>query len=553
MADLAASKENPLAGVASPPKGRFNNFDDEKQHVMSTIEHMHNHRRLTSRQIQLLAIAGTIGAALFVGIGSSLANGGPLSLLLGFIFWCINIWCVAQCQVEMVTLLPIDGSFIRFAGRFVDESWGMAAGYNYAFFQAALACFDITIFTTVVGYWKTLNPAILTTVLILLYLCLNIWDVAWFGEMEFWLALGKVLLVFMLMFYTFIVMLGGNPDGDRFGFRYWKDPGAMNEYINVGDLGRFQGFLACIIGAAFVIAGPEYISMCAGEAKNPRKSMPKAFNSITYRLVVFFIIGALSVGIVCPYTSDQLLGNAGAYAAASPYIISMEILRIKIFPSIVNALILTSILSAANGYVFTTSRSLLSLAMAGQAPRFLIRLNRNGVPYVCVLIASAVTCLSYLSVSAGTAKVITWWVSLVTASQLLNWIFMATTWLRFDNAMKAQGLKREEFLPYRSWAQPYAAWFALIISTIILILSGYTLFYPGRWSTVDFIFQYGMVFICIAIVLFWKVFKRTKFLKGHEVDLTSDLQDINDYTEECREREAAIPQTFWTKLGDKVF
>lgn len=131
---------------------------------------------------------------------------------------------------------------------------------------------------------------------------------------------------------------------------------------------------------------------------------------------------------------------------------------------------------------------------------------------------------------------------------------MATTWLRFDNAMKAQGLKREEFLPYRSWAQPYAAWFALIVSTIILILSGYTLFYPGRWSTVDFIFQCelfsskiyvgsiyltswsshtdGMVFICIAIVLFWKVFKRTKFLKGHEVDLTSDLQDINDYTDD---------------------
>lgn len=113
--------------------------------------------------------------------------------------------------------------------------------------------------------------------------------------------------------------------------------------------------------------------------------------------------------------------------------------------------------------------------------------------------------------------------------------FMATTWLRFDNAMKKQGLKREEFLPYRSWAQPYAAWFALIISTVILILSGYTLFYPGRWSTVDFIFQYGMVFICIAIVLFWKVFKRTKFLRGHEVDLTSDLQDINDYTDEVRE------------------
>lgn len=85
---------------------------------------------LTLVNYHYLQIVTITGAALFVGIGSSLANGGPLSLLLGFIFWCINIWCVAQCQVEMVTLLPLDGSFIRFAGRFVDESWGMAAGYN---------------------------------------------------------------------------------------------------------------------------------------------------------------------------------------------------------------------------------------------------------------------------------------------------------------------------------------------------------------------------------------------------------------------------------------
>lgn len=130
-------------------------------------------------------------------------------------------------------------------------------------------------------------------------------SVSFFGEAEFWLAIGKVLLIFMMLFYTFITMVGGNPLGDKYGFRYWRDPGAMREYLNEGSLGRFQGFFQCVIGAAFIIAGPEYISMVAGEAKNPRKLMPRAFNSITYRLIFFFVIGSLAVGIVCPYNAPE--------------------------------------------------------------------------------------------------------------------------------------------------------------------------------------------------------------------------------------------------------
>lgn len=99
------------------------------------------------------------------------------------------------------------------------------------------------------------------------------------------------------------------------------------------------------------------------------------------------------------------------------------------------------------------------------------------------------TCLSYLAVSAGTAKVLNWWISLVTASQLLNWIIMSSTWIRFNNAITVQGLDRETFLPYRSRFQPYAAWYALIMATIVLIISGYTLFYPGAFAADEFIFQ----------------------------------------------------------------
>jgi amino acid transporter len=190
----------------------------------------------------------------------------------------------------MVTLLPLDGSFIRFAGRFVDEAWGVAAGYNYFLAQAGFVCFELTIFNTIIGYvshrrrvfslsslvtnflltaekWNPdVNPAITISALLATYFILNIWSVGFFGESEFWLSLGKVALILMLILYTFITMVGGNPLRDAYGFRYWKDPGPMAEYIHTGALGRFQGFLACLIGAAFTFSGPEYISMVAGEA-----------------------------------------------------------------------------------------------------------------------------------------------------------------------------------------------------------------------------------------------------------------------------------------------
>jgi amino acid transporter len=124
-------------------------------------------------------------------------------------------------------------------------------------------------------------------------------------------------------------MLGGNPLGDRYGFRYWRDPGVMNDGGN-GALGRFEGFLACLINAAFLVAGPEYISMVAGEAENPRRTMPRAFTSIIYRLTAFFILGSLAVGICVPYTDPGLLSTTGPTAAASPYVLAMNRLNISV-------------------------------------------------------------------------------------------------------------------------------------------------------------------------------------------------------------------------------
>lgn len=251
---------------------------------------------------------------------------------------------------------------------------------------------------------------------------INVFAVKWYGESEFWLALGKVILIVGLIAYTFITMLGGNPLHDRFGFRYWKDPGSFAELYKTGSLGRFLGFLQCLIQASFTIAGPDYVSMAAGEAENPRVVMPRAYNKVFGRLMAFFVLGSLAVGINVAHTDPELVDaftNSAPGAAASPYVVAMNRLGIIVLPDIVNALVLSAAFSAGNSYVYCASRSLFGLALEGKAPKIFTRCTRNGVPIYCVILVLALSLLSFLQVSNGAAVVLQWFVNLVSQ---LKWV-----------------------------------------------------------------------------------------------------------------------------------
>jgi amino acid transporter len=159
---------------------------------------------------------------------------------------------------------------------------------------------------------------------------LNVLTVKVYGEAEFWLSGGKILLIFILFFFTFITMVGGNPKHDAYGFRYWNNPGAFAEYRTTGSLGRFEGFLAALWSASFCVVGPEYISVVAAEAKRPRTYIKNAFKTMYIRFGIFFMGGSLAVGIVCAYNDPTLVailtgdrGGSGT-AAASPYVIAMS-------------------------------------------------------------------------------------------------------------------------------------------------------------------------------------------------------------------------------------
>jgi amino acid transporter len=382
---------------------------------------------------------------------------------------------------------------------------------------------------------------------------INVFAVKWYGESEFWLALGKVLLIVGLIIFTFIAMLGGNPLKDRFGFRYWQNPGAFTELYYTGSLGRFLGFLQCLIQASFTIAGPDYVSMAAGEAENPRVAMPRAFKGVFYRLTSFFVLGSLAVGILVPYDDAELiaafkLGLPGA--AASPYVVAMNRLKIRILPDIVNSMVLASAFSAGNSYVYCASRSLYGLALEGKAPKLFKTCTRHGVPIYCVIMVLAIAMLSFLQVSNSAAVVLQWFVNLVTASQLINFSVMSYTFIAWKRACDAQGLDRNS-LPHKSFWQPFSAWYALIGCFIMTFVGGYTVFLPGFWDVPTFIFSYAMCAVFPVIFVTWKLIKKTKWLKPHEVVLrTSEVDDIEEYTRNYVPR---VPRNKAHALVDKLF
>ncbi|ODV83090.1 hypothetical protein CANARDRAFT_184163, partial [[Candida] arabinofermentans NRRL YB-2248] len=498
-----------------------------------STKHHETIRTLELRHVTLIAIGGSIGTGLFVTIGTGLAHAGPASLLIAFSFWTVIILMLTSAIAEIVVYLPTASPFVEMAGRAVDEACEFASGWNFFLVEALYIPFEITACNTMVHFWRSdYSPGISFAIQIVLYIVFNIWTVRWFGESEFYLSITKLLLAVGLLLFTFITMVGGNPQHDAFGFRNFKTP--FGEYVTTGSLGKFEGWLAAWAKAGFVCVGPEYLSMVAGEAKNPRKTMGTAFKTVILRLSIFYIGGALSVGILVAYNNPTLIDsvtNGTSDASASPYVIAIQNMNIKALPDLINVLIILSAFSAGNSYYYCASRQLYSLSKRGFAPNFFSYCNNKGIPIFAVAFTTIFALLSLLQLGKSSSVVLNWIVNLCTGAQLINYGWMTITYIGFYKALKAQNIDRNS-LPYKSWYQPYSIYIAGAFIWIQIFVIGYTVFLPGWWEVSSFLFYYLMIFVNILLYGFWKLFKGTKLRKSAEVDLTTGLAGIERHERE---------------------
>jgi amino acid transporter len=489
-------------------------------------------RGLKSRHAQMIALGGTIGTGFFVGSGATLARGGPAFILVYYIIMTILIMFIITAITEVAAHIPIAGGTMSYFGfRYVSSSLGFAMGWLYWYSLGILVPYEITAAGLVIGYWNSpVNIAVWITIFIILILGLNALPVSVFGETEFWFASLKVFMMIGLLLLSFILFWGGGPNRQRLGFHYWKDPGATATWLKKGDAGRMVAFTSCLVLSAFPFTfAAELIVVTGGEMKNPRRNLPIAAKRYIDRLVIFYIGSVLSIGVICSY-KDAALTDGGAGAKSAAFVVGIRNAGIHGLGSVINAVIILSAWSSGNPFLYISSRSLYSLAIAGNAPAVFKKCTKRGVPWVAVLTSALFMPLAYLNCGSGGSTVFTWFVNLTNTSGFISWICCCIVYLRFNKACKGQGWTD---LPYHSRLQPYGAWIALVAFVIMTLINGFDVFFPSRWGASSFLTAY------VGIPIFLFIYFAHRITHRHEpwardpleVDLTSSLQEIKDEEE----------------------
>ncbi|OJJ44859.1 hypothetical protein ASPZODRAFT_70786 [Penicilliopsis zonata CBS 506.65] len=502
-------------------------------------------RKLKSRHLQMIAIGGTIGTGLFIGSGTAIAHAGPAGALIAYIFVGSLVYSVMTSLGEVATYMPIPGAFTSYATRLIDPSLGFAMGWIYWFSWATTFALELTATGLIIQYWdSSINISIFIAIFWVLITIFNCMPVSFYGEMEFWFSSIKVLTVIGFMIFAICIDAGAGKEG-YLGFHYWKHPGAFASYLlSPGPTARFVGFWAVLIQAGFAYQGTELVGIAAGETENPRKTVPSAIRKTFIRILFFFILTIFFIGILVPYTNSDLL-SGDTNATASPFVIAANLAGVKVLPSIINAVLLTVVLSAANSNVYSGSRILIGLAQEGYAPHWFKKTSQAGVPYYSVAFTAAFGLLGFMNVSDSGSTVFNWLLNIAGVAGFITWSSLNACHIAFMRALKARDMSRD-LLPYKAMWQPYLAYYGLIFNILIIFTQGFTAWIP-TFSVSDFFVAYISLILFAVLYIGHKIVYRDPFVKPLEADLdTGRLEIENEYWE------TTTPTTWYGKLWQLI-
>ncbi|KAJ5992861.1 hypothetical protein N7451_008585 [Penicillium sp. IBT 35674x] len=526
-----------------PPHSDAGEITPDDGLIVTQHERLGLMRGLSQRHVQMIAIAGAIGTGLFLGLGSSIATGGPLGALLGYAFVGLVVCAIQFALGEVSALLPVTGSFVRHAEVLVDPALAFAIGWNVVYGCFISVPSEISASVVLIQYWTDVNAAVWVTILIVVSVAVAVSFIGVYGEIEFIFAILKILLVIFVVILGLVIDLGGIPGKPRLGFHYWKEPGPFVEYITSGSWGRFLGFWAVMTNAVYSFAGVESLAMAAAETKNPRQNIPKACKRVFARVTIFYLAAVLIVGMLVPSTDPRLEDDSGT-AAQSPFVIAASDAGIKVIPSIVNAICLTSAWSSSNQSILAGTRTLYGLAVKGHAPKVFLKTNKWGVPYMCVAMQVAFSFLAYMCVSNSATTVFYWFVDLTAAGTLVSWITIALNHIRLLQAFKEQGISPYT-LPWHNSITKYTSWFALVACIVLLLTGGFTVFTSGSWDSATFVSSYLDIPLVLLAYGGYKLNRRTKIIPLQMVPLRQAL----DEAENDPENVPIKKETIWAKIN----
>ena len=478
-------------------------------------------RQLKTRHLSMIAIGGSIGTGLFMASGSAIHTAGPGGALLAYAAIGLMVYFLMTSLGEMATYLPTSGSFATYAARFVDPSLGFALGWNYWFNWVITVAADITIAALVISYWEPLRflPAWgWSMVFFTLIFLLNTLSVRAYGESEYWFALIKVITVIVFLGVG-VLTIFGILGGQYIGLANFTSGDAP--FLGNGFSGSFFTILGVFLIAGFSFQGTELVGITAGESENPQQSIPKAIKQVFWRILIFYILAIAVIGLLIPYTSPELLGADVDEISKSPFTLVFERAGLAFAAAVMNAVILTSILSAGNSGMYASTRMLYAMGNSGMAYARFGRVDRRGVP-IWALLATAIVALGIFllqMVSDGAYEYI------VAASGLtgfIAWLGIAISHYRFRRAYLAQGKSLQD-LVYRAKWFPFGPLLALALCILVIIGQDTQWLLHGEFDWQRMVITYMGLPVFVGFYVYHKRRHRTRKIPLDQVNLSQDV------------------------------
>ncbi len=409
---------------------------------------------LSNRHIQLIALGGAVGTGLFLGISQTIKLAGP-SVLLGYAIAGIIAFLIMRHLGEMVVEEPVSGSFSYFANKYWGPMAGFMSGWNYWVLYVLVSMAELSAIGTFVQFWLPELPTWITALFFFIAInAINLINVRFFGESEFLFSCIKIIAILSMIFFGLYLLISG-------------DAGPRASVANLWQFGGFfpngiQGFIMSLAIIMFAFGGLELIGITAAETKNPSKTIPKAVNQIVYRILIFYI-GAIGV-LLCLFPWNQLAQGG------SPFVLIFQSLNSHGVANVLNFVVLVAAISVYNSCIYCNSRMLHGLAMQGNAPRVLQRVNRRGIPVYAAGVSASITALCVLINYLMPGKAFQFLMMLVVAALVVNWLMISWTHLKFRKAMQ----QRHHQTTFQSIMSPWSNYLTIAFIFGILIIMSIT-------------------------------------------------------------------------------
>lgn len=421
---------------------------------------MHKHeepqqlrRGLKERHIGLIALGGSVGVGLFLGSAAAIQVAGP-ALLVSYCIGGIVVFYLLRALGEVAVAYPVAGSFTSYAHAYLGPLAGYLTGWTYWFMWVVTGMAEITAVGIYVHYWLPALPQWIPALLAVVIMTgANLSAVGIYGEFEFWFALIKVIAIIALILGGLaMIMFGVGNGGLPVGIdNLWLYGGFFPQGI--------AGTIGALVMVLFSYVGIEIIGITAGEARDPSKTLPAAIDKVFWRIVLFYIGSLYVIMSICPWPE---LAQGG-----SPFVLIFEKLGIVNAAGIMNFVVLSAALSACNSGVFSTGRMLYTLAVQGEAPAFLGRLNRNQVPVYGVLVSAACLLAGVVLNYLMPAKVFVYVTSIGTFACLWVWAVIFIVQLIFRRSLSADEINK---LVYPMPGHPISGVVCLLVLLLVAVM-----------------------------------------------------------------------------------